>query len=453
MKNLFLVVLIVLFTACEQKEQAKEKTQQNIESFPEKAKDMTIYEVNIRQYTAEGTIKAFIPHIKRLKDMGIEMLWLMPIQPIGEKERKGSLGSYYSIKDYTAVNPEFGSLADFKELVNTAHEHNIVVLLDWVANHSAFDHYWATEHPDYYTRDSLGNMIPPVQDWSDVADLNYDNDSLRKDMKEAMKFWLTEADIDGFRCDVAGMVPADFWENAIKELREVKNIFMLAEDDTPEIHDAGFDMSYGWEFLHLTNEIAKGEKNANDLEAYLNKEDSLYDPEDIKMYFTTNHDENSWSGTVFQRLDTAYRAITLLTFTLEGMPLVYSGQESGLNKSLAFFDKDTIVWDELPYQDWFTQLISLKKENPELWNAKYGGDFERISTSNAENIFAFSRKTEDQELIVIVNLSNEFQRFGMDEAYQHTYRDLLTNFDITFDSNEFSMKPWSYYVLQQTDNI
>jgi len=418
-------------------------------NFPEKIKNMTIYEVNIRQYTPEGTISAFIPHINRLKAMGIQTLWLMPVQPIGKKERKGSLGSYYSIKNYTAVNSEFGSLKDFKKLVSVAHANGMAVILDWVANHTAFDHEWIARYPEYYTQDSLGNIIPPVADWSDVADLNYENEDMRAKMTNAMRFWLTETDIDGFRCDMAGMVPLDFWEKAISSLREEKQILMLAEWESPEIHQAGFDMSYAWELHHLTNDIAKGEKNANDLAAYLVKEDSLYKPEDFKLYFTTNHDENSWNGTVFTRLDSAYRAISVLNFTLTGTPLIYSGQEAGLNKSLAFFEKDTISWDQLPYENWFSDLINLKANNPELWSAHYGGDFERISSTNPDNIFAFSRQQEENELIIMTNLSEETQSFVLDSAYGHTYKDLLSNEEIVFDQNNITFAPWQYHVLQK----
>ncbi len=444
--KLLLILLTVSIWSCKQ---ATKTETEALLSFPEKAKDMTIYEVNIRQYTPEGTINAFIPHIKRLKAMGIQMLWLMPVQPIGEKARKGSLGSYYSIKDYTAVNPEFGTLEDFKRMVQTAHENEMSVILDWVANHTAFDHNWVNAHPAYYTKDSLGNVIPPVADWSDVADLNYKNDSMRADMTEAMRFWLVNTDIDGFRCDVADMVPLDFWKQAITTLRETKDIFMLAESETPEIHAAGFDMTYNWKIHHLLNDIAQGKQNADSLERAVEKINEIFSKEVFQMNFTTNHDENSWNGTVFTRLGEAYKVMSVLTFTLDGMPLLYSGQEAGLSKSLAFFEKDSIAWDQLPYEAFFTDLIGLKKKHPALWSANYGGNYQRISTTNNTHVFAFSRKKDKDEVVVVTNLSAEAQAFTIDTTYQQAYTDLLTNSSIAFSSEEFSLAPWSYHILQK----
>jgi glycosidase len=421
-------------------------------TYPEKAKDMNIYEVNIRQYTAQGTIEAFIPHLERLKNMGVDILWIMPVQPIGEINRKEPLGSYYSIKDYTAINPNFGEIKDFKNLVRKAHKNEMIVLLDWVANHTAYDHHWANEYPEYYNLDSLGNLQSPVEDWADVADLNYDNEELHQAMINEMKWWITETDIDGFRCDVAGMVPNEFWKKAIDSLESEKDVFMLAEWDEPEMHDVGFDMTYGWEFHHLLNDIAKGEANADSVISYLKNDKQRYDSSDFRMYFTSNHDENSWNGTVFERMGEAYKALAVLSATVPGMPLIYSGQEAGLDKRLAFFDKDSIDWSNLAYEDFYSQLLMLKKNNPALWNGAFGGNFQEINKNqNSSDILAFSRKKDDNEVLVIMNLSDTTQSFVIDKNYTGKTYQKANNREVTvtFSENQepLAFDPWSYMIL------
>ncbi|HSD63257.1 MAG TPA: alpha-amylase family glycosyl hydrolase, partial [Ignavibacteriaceae bacterium] len=317
--------------------------------------NLSIYEVNTRQYTQEGTFKAFDSHIKDLKDIGVGIIWFMPINPIGEKNRKGSLGSYYSVKNYKEVNPEFGTLEDFKETVKQIHSMGMYVIIDWVANHTAWDNVWTKEHPDFYTRDSLGNFAPPVKDWTDVIDLNYDNKELWKNMIDAMKYWVQECDIDGFRCDVAGMVPMEFWKSARIELEKIKKVFLLAEAEGPQYHEA-FDMTYSWELLHLMNDVAKGKKSVQAVRDYFTKEKDQYPPDAYRMRFTTNHDENTWNGTEFERMGAAAETFDVFTCVISGMPLVYSGQEAGLNKRLKFFEKDTIQWEKNNYRILYSDL-------------------------------------------------------------------------------------------------
>lgn len=447
---LIALILSLFLLSCENTE--KDKPEDVTASFPEKAKEMNIYEVNIRQYTPEGTLKAFIPHMDRLKNMGVDILWIMPVQPIGEKNRKEPMGSYYSIKDYTAVNPDFGTLEDFKAVVEKAHELDMVLILDWVANHTAYDHHWADEHPAYYNLDSLGNLQSPVADWTDVADLNYDNEELHQAMINEMQWWLTKTNIDGFRCDVAGMVPNEFWQKAIDSLEATKDVFMLAEWDEAEMHDAGFDMTYGWSYHHLINDIAKGKANADSLHAFLQRDNEKYDSADFRMFFTSNHDENSWNGTVFERMGDAYEAIAVLTSTVKGMPLIYSGQEAGLDKRLPFFSKDSIDWSNLSYEGFYSDLLRLKHENPALWNGNYGGTAVRInSNSNTENIYAFSRKKEDNEVLVMLNLSDTTQSFTVDEPYWGlNYSEYPSANKTKLSKEEVSLDSWSYRILTKT---
>ena len=452
-KFLYLLTLILFFVGCAPKptEENKETEVKN-ETIPveEWSKNATIYEVNIRQHTPEGTFNAFEQDIPRIKEMGIKILWLMPISPIGEKNRKGPLGSYYSITDYTAVNPEFGTLEDFKSLVKTAHENGMYVILDWVANHTSWDSPWLA-NKDWYTLDSLGNPGPPEgTDWSDVVDLNYDNQDMRNAMINAMKYWVTEADVDGYRCDVASWVPTDFWEDARVKLDSVKPVFMLAEAEMPELHNKAFDMSYAWEFLHIMNEIAKGEKQLSSIDEYMAKEDTNHSPNDFRMYFVTNHDENSWNGTVFERFGEAYPAFATLAFTIDGMPLVYSGQEAGLDYALKFFDKDTVDWKDSPYQDFYTKLLKLNLENQALWNGTAGGDFKRIKTSNDETVYAFTRTKGENKVFVLLNLIGDQPINVTFEGTTHTgdYEELFS--EQSFSINEgftLAVEPYGYKVF------
>ena len=414
--------------------------------------DVSIYEVNTRQYTPEGTFKAFDEHIKDLKDLGVGIVWFMPINPIGVKNRKGSLGSYYSVRDYKAVNPEFGTLDDFKETVREIHSMGMYVIIDWVANHTAWDNVWVEEHPDFYTKDSLGNFVPPVPDWQDVIDLNYDNKELRRYMIDAMKYWVQECDIDGFRCDVAGMVPLDFWKEARAELNKIKHVFMLAEAEGPEFHEA-FDMTYSWELLHLMNDIAQGKKDVQTLRDYFIKEKRQYPPNAYRMRFTTNHDENTWNGTVFERLGDAAETFGAFTCVIKGMPLVYSGQEAGLDKRLKFFDKDTIQWRESKYRFLYTVLLHEKTKNKALWNGKKGAEMVPVKSSAGE-VFAFVREKESDKVYVIFNLSDKKVRTQLEsDKINGEYINPFTGKSFKIKSKEWlELKPWDYRILVHDQN-
>jgi len=414
------------------------------------SKNANIYEVNIRQYTPEGTINAFRGHLPRLKDMGVSIIWIMPVQPIGEKNRKGTLGSYYSIKNYTEVNSEFGTLDDFKSLVIDAHRLDMRVLLDWVANHSSWDNIWTEKHPDFYKKDENGNFISPW-DWSDVIAFDYGNNQLQHTMIEAMKFWVEQTDIDGFRCDMAGLVPVDFWNKAKEQLEIVKPIFMLAEDE--EIIDLlyyAFDMNFTWEMHHLMNDIAKGNKKAIEISRKLSSYNEKYPPEAYRMYFTSNHDENSHSGSAIERMGEATRAFAVLTYCLPGMPLVYSGQEAENDKRLSFFEKDTIDWSQLPLAGFYETLNQLKRDNKALWNGGYGGIITEITKGQNENVFAFERRNGENRIMVVINLSNTNQQLIIDEEmFAGNFIDVFAGKEVRLmNGYRFNLKPWEYVVLR-----
>jgi glycosidase len=424
------------------------QNQVSFNSPPEWSYNKTIYEVNTRQFTSEGTFKAFEKHLPRLKELGVGILWLMPIHPIGEKNRKGTLGSYYSVKDYKAVNPEFGTLKEFKALVDKIHNMGMYVIIDWVANHTAWDNVWVEEHPDFYTRDSSGNMIPSVPDWTDVADLNYDNKELWAAMIDALKFWVEECDIDGYRCDVAGMMPVEFWIEARKELDKVKPLFMLAEWDTPEMHLA-FNMTYDWDTHKLMNAIAKGEKTARDMINNLNDDKNSYPQKTFRMHFTSNHDENTWNGTVFERLGAAAELFAVFSFLIPDMPLIYTGQEAGLNKRLAFFDKDEVEWREHEFQKLYTHLIKLKNNNDALLNGERGGKITWLNSTDKKNILAFTRAKNKDKILAIFNFSDKEVEFEIDDkTISGTYKNYFTGNVETFTAKEnLKLGPWEYKVL------
>ena len=408
---------------------------------PKWTKDKVLYEVNVRQYSPEGNFKAVEKDLQRLKNMGIDILWFMPIHPIGKEKRKGSLGSYYSIADYQKVNPEFGTLQDFKDLVRKAHSMGMYVMIDFVANHSSWDNWLMEKHPEYYTKKD-GKIVSPVDDWSDVADLNFDEEGLQSYLIESLKYWVKTCNIDGYRCDVAGMVPDSFWKKAKHELDQIKSIFFLAEAEGKNFHEAGFHMTYAWEFHHLLNKIAKNEINVPELSSYFRKSNAQYGRADYRLNFTSNHDENSWNGTVFDRMGKAHKCLAALTFFSPGMPLIYSGQEAPLYKKLKFFDRDPINWNNYAYQEFYADLIKLKKSNPALWNGVYGGNFKLVPTTNGKDILGIYRKNGANEIAAFFNLSNNMITFEVkapDLPYLNSFK-------------RYTLDPWEYKILNQDVN-
>ncbi|MDE6555491.1 MAG: alpha-amylase [Duncaniella sp.] len=420
----------LICTACGHKTNAtKEETDQRDSSFttvkhPEWSRNAVIYEVNLRQYSDRGTVDAFASELPRLKDLGVDILWMMPIHPISKQDRKGTLGSYYSVADYTAFNPEFGTIEQFKSMVDKAHEQGMKVILDWVPNHSGRDNKWVTEHPDWYEKDSLGNMMG-IYDWTDVYVFDYSNPEMRKGMIDAMKFWLTEVGVDGFRCDVAMEVPTDFWDEARPQLQAVKpELFMLAEASVPELQKNGFDMGYNWPMKDLFSAIAatsgqytfKGqdgkvktfpETHAVAIDSLLAEQAATYPKDTYLMNMVTNHDLNSWEGTEFDRLGNLTPAFAVLSYTLPGMPMLYTGQETGMNRAFEFFEKDKAPqWE--PRNEYFTfyqKLNSLKRTQHALAAGLEGGELISYSTESPD-LYIFSREKDGSKVVVLTNLGS-----------------------------------------------
>ena len=367
------------------------------------AHDGIVYELNVRQLTPEGTFAAAESQFPLLRELGVEIIWVMPPYPIGEKGRKGTLGSYYAIKDYCDINPEFGTLADFDHFLAAAHEAGFKVVLDWVANHTAPDHPWVTEKPaEWYVRDAEGNTIVEY-DWTDIAKLNYACADMRAEMEKSMRFWL-ERGVDGFRCDVAYQVPQDFWAAVLPKFRAefARPLYFLAEGEEAWLHDAGFDTTYAWKLHHLLNDIAQGTCGADSLVRYMDWNQQTYPKGARRLGFTSNHDENSWSGTEFERMGDAWQAMTVLAWTLPQMqPLIYTGQEYGYDHRFAFFEKDAIPARKTnAVTDFYRGLARLRAEHPVMTSGK--GTFRLISSDN--NTMVYERENADDWVRVSVQL-------------------------------------------------
>lgn len=425
--------------------------------MPDWAKDAVIYEVNWRQFTPEGTIAAFEKHLVRLKNLGVDVLWFMPVNPISEEKRKEGLGSYYAVADYRGGNPELGTMDEFKNMVQKIHELGMKIIIDWVPNHTGWDHPWIKEHPEFYTQDAAGNIIDPVDPatgkswgWTDVADLNYDNKEMRKAMLSDMCFWLTDVGIDGFRMDVAHNVPNDFWDEARETLFTLKpDIFMLAEAEVPYFRNSGdFAADYGWSLHHLLNDIAKGKKPASALDEWL-KTDREKNRRGFHMQFITNHDENSWNGTEYERMGEGVDAFAVLTFTFDGMPLIYTGQESAFNRRFKFFTKDSTDWGDYSKADFYRTLVDLKHKNKALWNGEYGGAVQKIATGHDDKIYAFVREKEGDKVLVVLNLSPDNVEFTLDsDLVVGEYNNVFAaSTQSMTEGIALSMKPWEYLVL------
>jgi glycosidase len=417
---------------------------------PEWSKNAVLYEVNIRQYTPQGTFNAFAEHLPRLKELGVDILWLMPINPIGIKNRKEALGSYYSVKDFEDVNHEFGTFEDFKKLVGKSHELGFHVIIDWVPNHSAWDNKLTKEHPDWYKKDSTGSFIPPIgTDWTDVIQFDWSKKGLQDYMIDALKFWV-ELGVDGFRVDHPHITPYEFWERARTELNKIKPVFLIAEnEDQTDFMKKGFDTNYAWELHHLMNSIAQGKDSVKSLKKYYLKEKSIFPPNVYRMVFMDNHDENSWNGTINSRMGEAQNAFAVFIFTIQGVPLLYNGQEVCLNKSLKFFVRDTIKWDSCRMTRFYEDLIKMKKGNKALWNGESGGTMEMIKTNRDNKVFAYFREKDNNRVIVFLNLSKKNIAIKPDtQNIGGEYKNYFSGEKVTLPiSDSLRMEPWGYRVF------
>jgi len=406
-----------------------------------------IYEVNVRQFTEEGTLIAFAKHLDRLKEMGVQTVWFMPLNPISKEDRKGTLGSYYAVSDYAALNPEFGTMDDFKDIVKTIHQKGMKVLIDWVPNHTGADHRWLTEQPDFFVKDSTGKAAMAV-DWADTRQLNYKNTVMQDSMIAVMKTWVSNTDIDGFRVDVAWNIPASFWRKCIPELKRMKNIFMLAEGDSAYLPASGFDAVYPWHMFKMMEKIAKGQRPAFGLDSIKLESDRMYPVNTIQLYFTSNHDENSWNNADFGTFPGAVHApFAVFTQTMaNSVPLIYSGQEEPVLRALKFFDKDPMTFEKLERASFYKTLLELRKKNSAL---SADATFRKLNVADEKAVYAYVREKGRKKVLVILNLSPGQQRITLKDKTLTGYafnvfegkKELLSN-------KGFNLKPWGYVVYE-----
>jgi len=425
----------------------QEKSYHVVDGHPAWIMQNNIYEVNVRQYTPEGTFNAFAKHLDRLKKMGVGVLWFMPLNPISKVDRKGTLGSYYAVSDYTAVNPEFGTMTDWKNLVKLIHSKGMKVIIDWVPNHTGGDNRWLTEHPDFFVKDSTGKAAIAV-DWSDTRQLDYKNSVMQDSMINAMKFWMINSDIDGFRCDVAWNVPGPFWKKCISQLRKRKNIFMLAEGDKPYLLENGFDAFYPWDMFHMMIEVAKGERPAFALDSIKNKYKKEFPKNSIELYFTSNHDENSWNKSDFGTFPgPSHAPFAVFTQTMAGsVPLIYSGQEEPILRAIQFFEKDPMSFEKLGREKFYRTLLSLRKRNIAL---AADASFRKVKAGNENAVYAYVREKAGRKVFVILNLS------AIEQSIEIHDKTLLGNpYNVFMGTKEelhdkpWKIEPWGYVVYE-----
>lgn len=417
---------------------------------PEWTRDAVIYQINTRQFSQEGTFAGAEKQLPRLADLGIDIVWLMPIHPIGEVERKGELGSPYAVKDYRKVNPEFGSVADLRSFVDKAHELGLYVILDWVANHTAPDNHLVADHPDWYERDLNGELKPtPWVNWSDIVDLDYSKSEMREYMTKSMRYWVEDVGVDGFRADVAGLVPLDFWETVRAELDEVKPVFMLAEYEQRDVHAKAFDATYAWGWKEAMQRIAHGDANASSFDWYYFEHDGIWPRDAYRMHYTSNHDQNSWDEAAPTLYGDAYENAIVMSFLSDGIPLIYNGQEAFNTKMLEFFERDPIVWKDHEISNLFRRLIELKTEHTALHNGAAGAPMKAIPHSNKEQVFAFSRGDEESNIVAVFNMSGKDAEVNFSaESIAGTYADVFTGEAYEFvGGTSWNMTPWSHRVL------
>jgi glycosidase len=415
---------------------------------PAWSKNAVIYQINTRQFTAEGTFRAAERELPRLKALNVDILWLMPVNPIGVQNRKGTLGSPYAVRDYLAVNPEFGTLADLQHFVAAAHALGFHVILDWVANHTAWDNVLVAAHPDWYQHDWQGRFRPtPWFDWADIINLDYRQPGLRKYMTDAMKYWVREADVDGYRCDVAGFVPLDFWNNVRRELDAIKPVFMLAEWESRDLQAEAFDMTYAWSWYEALHSLAQGQADVGALNNYYAWNEGFYPRDSFRMTFLSNHDKNSWDGTEFEQFGEALPAAMALSVVGDGLPLIYNGQEAGNTKRLQFFEKDPIVWREHPNGELYRKLFALKHAHPALWNGAWGALM--VQVPNDAGCFSFVRGNDRDQVFAVFNFSKEAKVVHFSGGpFPGAYTDFLSGEKVTLDdATRLHLGPWAYRVF------
>lgn len=417
-------------------------------------KNAVIYEVYLRSFSKEGTFNALALRIPELKKLGVTVVWLMPIHPVGKKHRKGSLGSPYSVQDYYKVNPEFGTTNDFKSLVNVIHEQGLKIIIDLVANHTAWDNPIMNEHPEWYTHDSDGTIISPNPDWTDVAELDYRQPGLRDYMISMMKYWVQDIGIDGFRCDVSELVPLDFWERARKELDAMKPVMLLSEGSLPEHHIKAFDLTYSWNVYDVLDKIIYGSTPATIFDELLKSESYRYPRESLRMRFNSNHDKNAYDGAAVKKFGVqGAKATAVLAFTCPGVPLIYNGDEVGNDKKLNLFEKINIDWSKgSDFRRLYETLSTLRQSH----KAFRAGIYHTVPNSANRKVYSFIRTKEEDTVLVVINFGSNEENISLtipEEPAIH-WNDVVSNKMVQANNQrlEMNLKALGFVILIPVHN-
>lgn len=453
MKPLFFMLTILLTAGC------KDIPSEGIDYLPELAHITSktidkaiIYEVNIRQYSSEGTFNSFTKNISELKKLGVDIIWLMPIHPISVKNRKGKLGSPYSVDDFRMTNPDFGTAEDLDFLIETAHANGMYVIIDWISNQTGWNHRWITEHPEYYVRNEKGEILDPSNSktgeswgWTDVAELNYENPKMKAEMIQEMLYWVRTHRIDGYRLDATQEIPDNFWNEAFDSIKKIKPDFLFIETEKSDVIHQITDLNYDYLAQQLMNGIAIGRNTVADWDSYFEHKKTS-NAKKIVINSTSNHDENAWNGTVYERLGDAAETFTVLTYLMPGVPLIYNGQEYDNKKRLSFFDKDSIDHTKGTYFGLYEKLGRLKKNHPALSARIDVGSYGRIRTTNDQRLLAFWRANNNDSILFVANLKNLTNKFNL--PISGVFKDYFSGKIISITPESiFDFKPWEYKVL------
>ena len=445
-----LVPVLLVAAPAPEREKAIPSAHHRAVGLPDWARGSTIYEVNVRQYSASGKFAAVTADLDRLQALGVDILWLMPIHPIGELHRKGTLGSYYAVKDFLGINPEFGTADDLRALVAGAHARGMKVILDWVPNHVSPDNPLTKTHPHFFWRDAQGNLTPPHgTDWTDVVQFDFGAPGILEYQTDVLLHWIREFKVDGYRCDVAWGLPTPFWDEVTKRVRAVKpDVFFLAEAELPQQQVASFNLSYGFDLHHAMNQVAQGRRPASAIDDALAKIRAHFPRGAALMVFTSSHDENSWAGTEFERLGMGYAPFAVLSFLLDGVPMIYNGQEVGLDRRLEFFERDPIVWprETHPTTKLYQVLTKLRRTHPALHT---GAAQRRLDTTDNAALYAVLREAGGRKVVGWMNLTAKDVKADLfDPALAGKWRDAFTGETVKLDALvPLDLKAWRYRVL------
>ena len=425
-------------------------------------RDAIIYEVYLRSFSKEGTFAGLEKRLPDLQRLGVTVLWLMPIHPVGVKNRKGTLGSPYAVQDYYGINPEFGTLQDFRHLLNAVHKKGMKLIIDLVANHTSWDSKLITEHPEWFTKDSSGKIVSPNADWTDVADLDYSNPDLRRYMIDMMIYWVRDVGIDGFRCDVAEMVPTDFWEAARARLNRIKPVMMLSEGSIPEHHMKAFDLTYSWNIYNGLNLVIHGQKPATLFDDLLRAESLQFPVGSLRMRFNTNHDKNAWDAPAIEKYGPqGLKLSAVLINILPGVPLIYTGEEVANDRRLSLFEKVNVDWSRSNEMgELYQQLFQMRKAHKALSR----GEMIKVHSSLDRDIYAFFRVAGKDKVLTMLNFSSEPLIASIEIPVnlvfagqaENTMRDIFTGEEIQVgeglsDTLSIALQPLGYkvYVMEK----